>query len=212
MYDLLPTHHPLASSLLHYLNTTALALGTMVRDVRRDDLGKMLQLGYTPGSRSAVPRLLTWCRGLSRKTHTTAFLRQCIHDATSLTALLWSASRAVLPQAIIDDFDAPGLPRMDWNSFGCPPAGAHVSAVVDGQVHEFTDLHLGPLAAFAGQDYTRFTHNESNDNAYVLSLTTHRAVPEDRGRHFCFARYGVKVVNSTGALIVHRVGDAHATM
>jgi hypothetical protein len=218
MYDFIPAHPPstLASGLLSYLNTTALKLGNMVRDVRRDDLGKMPQLGYTPGSRSAVPRILTWCRGLSRTTHTTGSLRQCIHEATSITVLLWSASRAVLPQAIIDDFDAPtttaGLPRMDWNSFGCPPAGAHVSAVIDARVYELTGLHLGPLSAFAGQDYTRFTHSESNDNEYVVSLTTNRAVPEEQGRHFYYARYGVKVVNRTGALIVHRVGDAHGTM
>lgn len=122
----------------------------------------------------------------------------------------------MLPQAIVDDFDAPtktaGLPRMDWNSFGCPPAGAHVSAAVSGRVYEFTNLALGPLSAFAGQDYTRFTHCESNDGEYVVSLTTERAVPEAQGRHFCYARYGVKVVNRTGVLIVHRVGDAHGTM
>lgn len=101
---------------------------------------------------------------------------------------------------------------MDWNSFGCPPAGAYVSAVVGAQVYELTGLQLGPLAALGGQDYTRFTHNESNDGEYVLSLTTERTVPEEAGRHFYVARYGVKVVNRTGALIVHRVGDAHGTM
>ena len=217
MHNFVPSDPPasLASGLLSYLNTTALKLGDMVRNARRDDLGKMPQLGYTAGSRSAVPRTMTWCRGLSTATHTTGFLRSRIHEATSIVALVWSASKAVLPQAIIDDFEKStreaGLPQMDWNSYGKPVEDKHVSVKVGSQTYEFTGLELGPCHAFAAQNYTRFTHNESNDNEYLISLTTNRTAPESEGRHFYYAKYGVKVVSRTGSLMVHRVADAHGT-
>lgn len=189
----------MASSLMIYLNTTILKLGDMVRNVRRDDLGKVAQLGYTPGSRSAVPRTLTWCRGVSKVTHATGCLRQCIHEATSITALIWNASRAVLPQAIIDDFETPitenGLPRMDWNSLGKPVTGAHVSVILDSQKYELTGLDLGPCSATAEQNHSTFSHSGSCDNDYRVSLTTGRPAHESAGRHFYYAKYGVKVEN-----------------
>ena len=153
-----------------------------------------------------------WARNIISKSYTTRELREFIHRATSIQSLLWTAYQKIMPQEVIQDFintmERDNLPRMDWNMQG-KPVNSVISVNVNGKKHDFSTCELGPPSAVVAMNYAKYTHDEHNGNKYVISFTTNRTAGENEGRHFLFAKYGVKVPVRRNTVVVHRPTDLH---
>ncbi|KAI4243421.1 MAG: hypothetical protein LQ352_007037 [Teloschistes flavicans] len=197
-------NHP---GLLEWLDSRVKLACKERRYSRRDDAGCGVNIGYSSGPRSA--QKLTWTETI--KTRTEEELLDRTKQDSSACAYIWNKARERLPPEVVADFEDLAVPRMDFNSDKHEKEGPY--QVWDGQNWIQKEGVYGPCAAFVGDNYARFCHNEKDGNRFVVALTTHRSVPSDRaeGGHFYIAAYGIQIRSAADTLTAFDTQNWHGT-
>ncbi|GLB39703.1 hypothetical protein LshimejAT787_0702130 [Lyophyllum shimeji] len=192
------------------------------RNIRMEDPGKLVQMGYSAGARSKPS--FHWVRNLLSKAGGPAAAAESDRKASCVYALAWQLLRGHLPEEVIRDFDdfmeKTKLKRMDGNGQLSPgilnctqsPGGAG-SYSVNANGHEFSFHHveLAPPAGVFGENYARAPHTEKQPHKYGVSWTLTRTGGVEWGGHFYLAKYGIRVQGAPNTVIVWIPQEAHGT-
>jgi hypothetical protein len=125
-----------------------------------EDPGKLVQVGYSAGSRSS-PKF-DWVKNLLSKRHSAEAIEDMNIKTSSACAFMWNLVRSRLPAEVVDDFanfitDAE-LVRMDANSVMMEADGKGVYTVNIGEDQfDFHKAELAPLTAVFAENYSRCT-------------------------------------------------------
>ncbi|RDB25914.1 hypothetical protein Hypma_006366 [Hypsizygus marmoreus] len=192
-----------------FKNKTGEIVGIVLRnfcpdEAAMEDTGKLVQIGYSAGSRSS-PKF-DWVKNLLSDKHSEDTLTEINDDDSSVFAFAWQQMRSLLPIQIIDDFDlylnSTKIKRMDANG-QLPSAHSQRSYSVKIHDNEF-DLHhaqLAPPTGVFGQNHSRPIHYETQPHKYAISWTLSRNVGAAGGMHFYFAKYGIRVQAAPNTVI-----------
>ncbi|KJA15089.1 hypothetical protein HYPSUDRAFT_109030, partial [Hypholoma sublateritium FD-334 SS-4] len=191
-----------------YADATAAAQLPDRRNIR-EDTGKLVQVGWSAGSRSAPQ--FDWVKNLATRLSTEEAETSNI-EASCLFALAWQMMRHILPPEVIADFDnfvaGTGIPRM--NGAGHLASGTY-QVVIDGNQFLFQNAELAPPGGVIGQNYSRPIHYETQPHAFAVMWTTHRTPNTPDGCHFYLARYGIRIQQASNTLIVWRPEEEHGS-
>ncbi|RDB28016.1 hypothetical protein Hypma_002267 [Hypsizygus marmoreus] len=184
------------------------------KNIRMEDTGTLVQIGYSAGSRSS-PKF-DWVKNLLSNAHSDNTLAEINNDDSSVFAFAWQQLRSLLPTPIIDDFDVylnnTKIKRMDANGH-LPSSQSQRSYSVKILDNEFDFHHaeLAPPTGVFGQNYSRPIHFETQPHKYAASWTLSRDVGVAGGMHFYFAKYGVRVQAAPNTVIVWIPTEPHGT-
>jgi len=128
----------------------------LLRKAQKDDMGKMVQYGYTTGSKEKQTFDAAWNISLRPSTISDEELREHTHKVVSLHTLIWNITKAKLPPTVIADFkSAMGkLPLCDWNMMG-EPVESKISIKAEDEDLEFSGLELEPPSGVCSTHYAR---------------------------------------------------------
>ncbi|RDB30477.1 hypothetical protein Hypma_007129 [Hypsizygus marmoreus] len=184
------------------------------KNIRMEDTGKLVQVGYSAGSRSS-PKF-DWVKNLLSNAHSDDALAEINDDDSSVFAFAWQQLRSLLPMPVIDDFDlylnGTKIKRMDANGH-LPSSKSQRSYSVKIGDNEFDFHHaeLAPPTGVFGQNYSRPIHYETQPHKYAASWTLSRNAGSPEGMHFYFAKYGIQVQAAPNTVIVWIPSEPHGT-
>ncbi|EKM74235.1 hypothetical protein AGABI1DRAFT_48372 [Agaricus bisporus var. burnettii JB137-S8] len=192
-------------------------------NIRKEDPGHMSQMGWSAGSRSSG--ILDWVRNVRRQKTSIAQHCEMNYRASSAFAVLWSLSRTLLPEFVLDDLKEFMLEigngmRMDGNGMmKCDSKGrGQYMITIQGVDYVFSGAmaELAPPAGVVAENYCRYIHKEKQPHEWAISLTTSRTfdsayASEQAGGHFYVASHGVRVQAKENTLISWRPKDWHGT-
>ncbi|RDB20488.1 hypothetical protein Hypma_012446 [Hypsizygus marmoreus] len=184
------------------------------KNIRMEDTGKLVQIGYSAGSRSS-PKF-DWVKNLLSETHPDDVVAEIDKNDSSVFAFAWQQLRALLPSPIIDNFDLylndTKIRRMDAHG-QLPSTQSQGSYSVKIRNNDFTfhNAELAPPTGVFGQNYSRPIHFETQPHKYAASWTLSRNVGLAGGMHFYFAKYGIRVQGAPNTVIVWIPREAHGT-
>ena len=119
-----------------------------------EDTGKLVQMGWSAGSRSAPQ--FDWVRNITTTRLSKPEIETSNKEGSSLFAYTWQMMRNILPAEIVADFNnftkRTGIPRMNGN--GHLPDGTY-QVVVDGKPFSFPNVELAPPGAVIAENYSR---------------------------------------------------------
>jgi len=208
MRNFLPSSY---ESILHWVDSVVVQGADLRRSIRLEDPGKLVQIGYSGGSRSKPS--FDWARNLLSKKHSKKEVESFNYTCSSVFALFWNMSRKILHPDIIGDIESfleSGVPRMDMEAKG--ERGSSIYTIT--YKEEEFDFHQGVLAppvGFFSVNYARTTHHESSPHKYGIFWTTSRTLGKDGGGHFYISDYGIRIQGAENTVVAWRVGDYHGT-
>lgn len=140
---------------------------------------------------------------------------------SSAFALLWNLCKIILPNEVIEDFDA-FMRREDMVHMGAPEdAAGHAigmgPALRSYTVHvgdvgfEFHDVEMAPPCGVMAQNYARAIHTEQQPHKWAISLTIRSSFGPRQGGDFYFSRYGVRVQSAENTLVLWDPTEEHET-
>ncbi|GLB37799.1 hypothetical protein LshimejAT787_0408500 [Lyophyllum shimeji] len=184
------------------------------RNIRMEDPGKLVQMGYSAGARSKPA--FHWVRNLLSKAGGPAAAAESDCKASCVYALAWQLLRGHLPEEVICDFDdfmeKTALRRMDGNGrMSSGGAAGTYSVTANGHEFHFHDAELAPPAGVFGENYARAPHTEGQPHKYGVSWTLTRTGGAEWGGHFYLAKYGIRVQGAPNTVVVWLPGEAHGT-
>ncbi len=142
---------------LKYLHTNAPLF-------QKEDTGKLVQMGWSAGSRSRPH--FDWVRNITATRLSQHEVDVLDAEASSLFALTWQMMRSLLPPEVVADFNnfvkGTGIPRMDGN--GQLASGTY-QVSMDGERFDFRDVELAPPGGVICRNYSRWAFFTS---AYCL--------------------------------------------
>ncbi|KIL54343.1 hypothetical protein M378DRAFT_92754 [Amanita muscaria Koide BX008] len=177
-----------------------------------NDPGKLVIVGYSPGSRSRPS--FGWVRNITRK-----ISEGDLHDfdaqCSSAFAFFWNLARSWLPPEIIKDFDdfigANNLPPMN-RTIQTEGLDGKYTAIINDVKYSFTDARLAPPQGFFGGNYAAPMHKENPPHEWAISWTTGRdPVGRHTGGQFYIAQYGIQVEHCANTLVAWKPKDVHGT-
>ncbi|KAF8056073.1 hypothetical protein FPV67DRAFT_1678612 [Lyophyllum atratum] len=182
------------------------------QNIRKEDPGKLVQMGYSAGSRSRAH--FDWVRNVTSAKHDAS---ESDIRSSSLFALTWQLMRGRLPPEVIDDFDkfleTTKLKRMDANGRLAEGSGSTGTYTVNigADQFDFHHVELAPPGGVMGVRYSRASHTEHQPHNFAASWTISRNGGLDCGGHFYLAKYGVRIQAAANTFIVWVPRDAHGT-
>ncbi|KAG6820060.1 hypothetical protein H0H93_005900 [Arthromyces matolae] len=207
-------------NLLHWATEQAAGQIPLRRNIRKEDTGKLVLMGYSAGARSKGQ--FDWVRNITKKM--TEEKRHASNaDGSVLFAVAWQLIKSQFPEEIVDDFNdfvkSIGIRRMDWGGAGDKEAtkqedGASVtlmqSSIADGEgtikvevgndEFEFRNVELAPPAGVIGQNYSRAIHREHHPHKWAVSWTLYRT-PKSIGSDFFLADKGIRIRQASNTAI-----------
>ena len=118
-----------------------------------EDTGKLVQMGWSAGSRSAPH--FDWARNITASHLSNSEIATSNKEASSLFAYTWQMMRNILPAEVVADFnnyiEKSGLPRMNGNG----QMDATYQVFVDGKPFSFSNVELAPPGAVIAENYSR---------------------------------------------------------
>ncbi|KAJ3507051.1 hypothetical protein NMY22_g17053 [Coprinellus aureogranulatus] len=184
------------SALLTWVSRVVQSALKSRRSVRMEDLGVLIQLGFSAGSRSNpsfgfVKNFLSKAAGAGD-----AELRSNRELASALI-YFWLRSKALFPSEVVDDISAfyseNDIPRFDpdW------PASREEIGVLElpfgATAFAFEDVERAPGCAVAVDGYARAVHMENAPHRWALGWNHVRRGSSLLGGHFYLAAYGVEM-------------------
>jgi hypothetical protein len=129
-----------------------------LRDDQKEDPGKLVQVGYSAGSRSAPA--FHWVKNLLSKRIPQEEVDAMDKRASSAFAFAWNLGRSKLPDEVIQDFDQfladTDIKHMDARGLLVDERGDNVyTAEIGDQVFEFHGANLAPPQGVFGKNYAR---------------------------------------------------------
>ncbi|KAF8054723.1 hypothetical protein FPV67DRAFT_1682217 [Lyophyllum atratum] len=185
-----------------------------VTNIRKEDPGKLSQVGYTAGSLSQPA--FHWARNLVEPKLNASAAAEMDAKSSSVFALLWQMARSRLPKEVIDDFDTflakSGIKRMDGSGqMASEGSSGTYSVVVGGTAFDFHDVELAPPTGVFGQNYSRGIHFEHQPHMFALAWTVSRNKRPDAGGNFYLAKYGIRVEAAPNTLVFWMPAELHGT-
>ncbi|KAG6836744.1 hypothetical protein H0H93_003968 [Arthromyces matolae] len=201
--------------LLDWATATAKLQIPVRRNIRKEDTGKLVLMGYSAGSRSKT--MFDWVRNITKKMTEDEKARNDMAGSV-LFAVAWQLMKSQVPQEVIDDFNdfvsSLGIRRMDRcsektskeeESTGNVHREANVKVTIcdtkggrgrlgfamDDKEFEFTDVQLAPPSGVVGQNYSRSA--------------------EAKGADFLMANIGVRIRQASNTAIGWRPNCNHGT-
>ncbi|KJA21474.1 hypothetical protein HYPSUDRAFT_140663, partial [Hypholoma sublateritium FD-334 SS-4] len=179
------------------------------RNVHKEDTGKLVQMGWSAGSRSSPH--FDWAHNITKHL-TEAVIKASNIEVSSLFALTWQMVRKILPPEVVVNFDRfaseSGTPWMNGN---CQLPEGTYQVVIDGKMIHFTDIELAPPGVVIGEKYLCPSHYEVQPHQFAIMWTTCRTPNELDGCHFFLSKYGIQIQQATNTLIVWLPEDAFGT-
>ena len=197
--------------ILEAMNSVCKAAARERRNVRRDDPGMYVDIGYTNGPRNN--RNVQLSASLLAKKSMTPVEQASIHmREAGIGAVAWNVMKPHLPTVVVNDYNdtilKAGLNRMD----GGLKEGLFSLWTEDGQKeYRFSSLEAAPTRGGCAMNYCRFCHNETGKNEYGLAITTVSTALPHRGGNFFVAQYGILSEAEENAVTCWRVRDYHGT-
>ena len=119
-----------------------------------EDPGKIVQAGYSGGSRSHPQ--FDWAKNLLSKNYNTEEQQQIDYLESSVFALFWNMARRLIHGDIsqdIEEFLETGVKRMDAKGKG---ENNTYTIEYEGDVFEFKQGQLAPPVGFFASNYSRY--------------------------------------------------------
>ncbi len=183
------------------------------RSIRRDDPGKMGDVGLTAGARSIKGASGALAKGLWDEKKLTNPQKARIHlEEAGMASIVWNVMKARMPPEIIEDFnkaiEKKGLMRMTG------PIFEQISSLFspDGKKeYRFQFEEAAPPRAACAMNYSRFCHNEKGGNEWLVALGTCCSADPKDGGNFLLAQYGVLSLGEANTFTAWRCKDLHGT-
>ncbi|KAF8228512.1 hypothetical protein L208DRAFT_1291263 [Tricholoma matsutake] len=143
---------------LVWLDAVVLETVGVRKSIRLEDPGKLVQVGYSAGSRSS-PKF-DWVKNLLSAQHTPEVVEAMNVKASSACAFVWNLICSRLPTEVIEDFERfitdAELVRMDADSLMAEAAGKGVYTVNIGEDQfDFHKVELAPATGVFAENYSR---------------------------------------------------------
>lgn len=183
------------------------------RSIRRDDPGKMGDIGFTAGARKIKGTSSALAKGLWDEEKLSNPQKARIHlEEAGMASIVWNVMKARMPPEIIEDFnkaiEKKGLMRMTG------PIFEQISSLFspDGKKeHRFQFEEAAPPRGACAMNYSRFCHNEKGGNEWLVALGTCCSADPKDGGNFFLAQYGVLSLAEANTFTAWRCKDLHGT-
>ncbi|KAI1385378.1 uncharacterized protein F4822DRAFT_432228 [Hypoxylon trugodes] len=196
----------------HTMTTLCKEITRFRQNDKRNDAGQLVHFGYTCGSRDhpcvrlAAPLAAIDTMDKVKKEVDINMRTQ------GMAGIIWNLMKCKLPAEIIDDYNNTikkyDYPRMDMqrkdNDFHFK-VGDEVVTFETGK----NGLRLPPPSGMSAINYARYTHNESNGNAWIVACTCKAPQDWTKGGNFYLASYGIMLQPRDNTATAWRPGDYH---
>ncbi|EMD30923.1 hypothetical protein CERSUDRAFT_35051, partial [Gelatoporia subvermispora B] len=180
------------------------------RNIRMEDSGKMVQSGWSAGSRSKSA--FNWVRNILSKALSAEQVASSNFQASSAFALFWNMARNRLPAEVLADFNnwlSTGIYRMNSAQ---PHSERGDYGILEGPSQVFIhDAEMAPPGGVFARNYSRPVHKETQPHTWAASWTTDRNGGPEMGVHFILALWGIKVEAAKDTFIVWNPHEEHGT-
>ncbi|KAL6713528.1 hypothetical protein ACLMJK_008993 [Lecanora helva] len=200
------------SEVLEHAHNIARKCLEMSRDNRRDDMGIMVQHGYSvqktkTGLEVAAPNNVL-------KSHDARELSLQQHALVSMQSLIWNVALKKVPREVIQRFESAmdQTLRDDWNLKKRDNHPISNISFKAGDIDlELSGLELGPPSGLCFTRYARYIHKDHHQEPChdMMTLTTSRTAPPAYSGNFIFAEFGVLVQEATNTFISYRADMLH---
>ncbi|KAF8233007.1 hypothetical protein L208DRAFT_1269135, partial [Tricholoma matsutake] len=179
-----------------------------------EDPGKLVQVGYSAGSRSS-PKF-DWVKNLLSAQHTPEVVEAMNVKASSACAFVWNLIRSWLPTEVIEDFEKfitdAELVCMDADSLMAKAAGKGVYTVnIREDQFNFHKAELAPATGVFAENYSQAMHHKHQPHKFAVSLTTDHSTGAEAGGHFFISKYGIQIHRAPNTLVVWISSEPHGT-
>ncbi|PUU80828.1 hypothetical protein B9Z19DRAFT_947899, partial [Tuber borchii] len=208
-------------SILEWINATILSSIGRKKSARLEDPGKIVQNGYSAGSRSHPQ--FDWAKNLLSKTYSTEEQQEIGYLESSIFALFWNMARKLIHGDIskdIEEFLETGIARMD--NKGKQKANNTYTIQHEQEIYEFNQGELAPPVGFFASNYSRYLeklltetfraiHKETAPHKYSLFWTTERSLEANQGGNFFISDYGIRIRGAENTLVAWQTRMFHGT-
>ncbi|KAG6836575.1 hypothetical protein H0H93_006531 [Arthromyces matolae] len=216
-------------SLLDWATAEANKQIPLRRNIRKEDTGKLVLMGYSAGSRSKTA--FDWVKNITKKT-TEAEKLESDAAGSVLFALAWQLMKSQIPQEVIDDFTDfvkdLRIRRMDRGTqernsktlvdiSRAEENHGTLRVAVGKEEFEFDNVELAPPSGVVGRNYSRTLsaqiramHRERHPHKWAVSWTMYRT-PAATGSDFFLANLGIRIQQASNTAIGWQPACSHGT-
>ncbi|KAF8230741.1 hypothetical protein L208DRAFT_1280486 [Tricholoma matsutake] len=195
---------------LMWLDAVVLETVGVRKSIRLEDPGKLVQVGYSAGSRSS-PKF-DWVKNLLSARHTPEVVEAMNVKASSACAFVWNLICSRLPTEVIEDFEKfitdAKLVHMDADSLMLKQLEKVYTLSTSGRTHK---VELAPATGVFAENYSQAMHHEHQPHKFAVLLTTERSAGAEAGGHFFISKYGIRIRGAQNTLVVCISSEPHGT-